>query len=57
MSLNNKMVKALIKNNSKLWVCEACSFAYKKKEVAKKCEAFCNKHHQCSLEIIRYAVK
>ncbi len=51
------MVKQINKNNKELWICKVCNFAYKEKKLAQKCEDFCNKHHQCSLEITKYAVK
>ena len=41
----------------KLYRCKECGFAYKEKELAKECEDFCKKHHQCSLEITRHAVQ
>jgi hypothetical protein len=35
------MVKEIIKNNKTGYVCEECSFVYKNKEFAEKCEAYC----------------
>ena len=45
----------MIKN--KLYQCKECKLYYKTKELAKKCEDFCNKYHACSLEITKHAVK
>ena len=46
----------MVKKSVNLFVCEACGFKYKEKELAKQCEEYCNKHHMCSLEITKYAV-
>ena len=51
------MVKHTNKNNKDVWVCRICGFAYKEKGLAQKCEDFCNRHHQCSLEITKHSVK
>jgi len=51
------MVKKVIKKGNTYFECEACSFLYKEKKWADKCEAYCNNHHSCSLEITRHAVK
>ena len=50
------MVKELRKDDSKLYVCEACGFAYKEKELAEKCQQWCEEHNSCNLEITKYAV-
>ena len=39
-----------------IYVCEACSFAYKEKELAEKCEEFCKKHNSCNIEITKYSI-
>lgn len=31
--------------------CEACGFHYREKEVAEKCEEYCNKNNICKSEI------
>ena len=46
----------VIKKN-KLWICDVCNFAYKEKKWAQKCEDFCNKNRQCSLEITKHAIQ
>ncbi|MBR9691573.1 hypothetical protein GOV06_02205 [Candidatus Woesearchaeota archaeon] len=51
------MVKEQIKNNKTFYICEKCNFAYKEKELAEKCEAFCKKNHQCNIKITKHAVK
>lgn len=39
-----------------VYVCEACKMVYAKKELAKKCEDFCKKHHSCNTEITKYSI-
>ncbi|MEE9526012.1 MAG: hypothetical protein V3V78_05395 [Candidatus Woesearchaeota archaeon] len=51
------MVKAKTKENKTYYLCEECNFVYKEEDLAKKCEAYCREHHQCSLEITKQAVK
>ena len=36
-----------------IYVCEACNFLYEMKELAKKCESWCKKHHSCNIEITK----
>jgi len=58
-SLANKretMVKELRKDNFTLYICEACGFACKEKELAEKCQQWCKQHQSCNLEIIQHAV-
>ncbi len=51
------MVKETVKNNNKYYVCEECSFAYKDKRWAQKCQNWCKKYNSCNIEITKYAVK
>ena len=51
------MVKEVIIKEKKYFQCPVCSFYYKTKDFAQKCENFCNKHNSCSLEITKHAVK
>ena len=46
----------MVKQVGKLWVCEACGFKYKTKDLASKCEAWCTKNKSCNLEITKHAV-
>ena len=39
------------------YICKECDFAYKEKQWAEKCEAYCKKHPSCSLEITKHAIK
>lgn len=55
--LLEKMVKSIKKDGKEYYQCEECNFFYKEKELAQKCEDYCNKYHSCSLEITKYAVK
>ena len=50
------MVKEIKKNGDTLYLCEECGMAYKEKEWAQKCQAWCKEHHTCNLEIIEHAV-
>ncbi len=36
--------------------CGICGFFYREKDLAQRCENFCNEHKSCSLEITKYAV-
>jgi hypothetical protein len=51
------MVKGLTKDRKKYNLCEACNMVYESKELAQKCEDFCNKYHSCSLEITKNAIE
>ncbi len=51
------MVKEIIKNNQKSYMCEECDMFYKEKEWAEKCEALCKEHHSCNIEITNHATK
>jgi len=50
------MVKELHEDDNILYVCEACGFAYKEKDLAEKCQQWCEQHQSCNLEITQYAV-
>jgi len=39
-----------------VYLCEMCSFAYPRKEMAKECEDWCRKHQSCNIEITTSAV-
>jgi len=50
------MVREVIKDGKKLYICEVCGLAYKEKSWAEKCQDFCKKYGACSIEIISHAV-
>ena len=50
------MVTELHKEGETLYVCDACGFTYKEKELAERCQSWCEQHHSCNIEITRYAV-
>lgn len=50
------MVKSVKKNNKNYFVCEICSFAYKEKELAEKCQNWCDEHKSCNIEITKHAI-
>ena len=39
-----------------IYVCEECQFAYKERESAEKCEAWCKEHKSCNIEITKNSV-
>ena len=51
------MAKEKEVNGKKYYQCEICLFYYETRELAQECEDFCNKHHACSIEITKHAVK
>ncbi len=51
------MVKEIVRNDRRYYVCEECGFAYEDRVWAEKCEDFCSKHHACSVEITSHAVQ
>jgi len=51
------MVKEIEKNNKKYFQCESCGFHYEDKEMSEKCQAWCDEHHSCSMEITKHAVQ
>ena len=51
------MVKEVIKENTKYFMCEECLMYYRTNEMAKKCEDFCSKYHACSIELTKQAVQ
>jgi len=51
------VVKEVEKEGEELYVCETCSFRYKEKAIAEKCQDWCDTHKSCSLEITKHAVE
>ena len=51
------MVKEIKKENNLYYLCEACEFVYKEKELAEKCQAWCEKYKSCNIKITKHAVK
>lgn len=45
------------KNNKELYQCEECGLKYENKEIAEKCQDWCQEHKSCNLEIIKYATQ
>ena len=50
------MVKEVEREEKKYFQCEVCEFFYETRELAQKCEDFCNDHQACSVEITKHAV-
>ena len=51
------MVKEIKKGNKKFYQCEICEFFYKEKQLAQKCQNWCNKHNSCNIGITKYSVQ
>ena len=52
-----KMVKDIIRDNKKIFVCEKCCLSYKEKKRAERCEAWCKEHNSCNLKFACYSLK
>ena len=39
-----------------IYTCDACSFGYRERETAERCEDWCTKNKSCSIEITKDAV-
>lgn len=51
------MVKEVEKEGKKYYRCEACGFFYKTRELAQKCQDWCERTKSCNIEITKHAVK
>ncbi|MEK6983333.1 MAG: hypothetical protein AABX33_02070 [Nanoarchaeota archaeon] len=51
------MVKQINETQAMYYICEECNFAYNEKEITKKCENWCRKHHSCNIEITKHAIE
>jgi len=51
------MVKEVSKEGKTIFQCEACGMFFKERELAEKCEKFCNENKACSIEITKHAIK
>lgn len=51
------MIKIVKQSDSAVYECEECRLQYKEREIAKKCESWCKKHHTCNTEIIKHAIR
>ncbi len=49
------MVPAASEDKERLYECLVCGLHYIRKEWAEQCEAWCKKHHSCSLAITSHA--
>lgn len=45
------MVKEATYRGETVYLCEECGFAYRERELAERCQAFCAEHGACNLEI------
>jgi len=51
------MVAKIIKGGKLHFKCNECDFVYKNRNLADKCEKYCEKYHACSTEITKHAIK
>jgi len=51
------MVKQENNDGKRVFICEACGFAYATVPMAEKCEEYCISHRSCSLDITKHALK
>lgn len=51
------MVKEEVKKGKTYFRCEDCGFFYETRELAQKCQNFCEEHKSCSLEITKHAIQ
>ena len=40
-----------------VYKCEKCGWIYKTKNLAKKCEEWCNEHKSCNMDITKHSIK
>ncbi len=52
-----RMVKSVVHNNKKYYMCEACDMYYKNKLHAQQCEDFCTKYKSCDTSVIKHAIQ
>jgi len=52
------MVTAVHKGTETFYKCDACGLVYREKEIAEKCQNWCETHEgSCNLEYIQHSVK
>lgn len=51
------MVKNIVKENKRVFICEKCYLSYKNKNWAEKCETWCKEYNSCNLKITCYSLK
>jgi len=56
VGLLSKMVREVEKNGKTYFMCEACDMYYGTRELAQKCEDFCNEYKSCNTELMKHAV-
>ncbi len=50
------MVEEVKDKEKTLHICEACGFAYERKEWPEKCQNWCQEHQTCNIEITAHAI-
>jgi molybdopterin-guanine dinucleotide biosynthesis protein A len=51
------MVRVLEHKGVEYYLCEKCDMSYLNKDLANKCEAFCEEFKACNIDITKHAVK
>lgn len=51
------MVERVSFKNREAFKCNVCGFVYAERATAKECEEYCRKHHSCSTEITKKALR
>jgi hypothetical protein len=51
-----EMIVQVHRHDGVFYICDACGFAYRQKELAERCQSWCREHNSCSLDIIRHAL-
>lgn len=51
------MVRVVEREGESLYTCEVCGFAYREKDWAEKCQAWCSTHPSCNMKITQHAVE
>ena len=50
------MEEEIKKVDKTYYTCEICKFTYEDKEWDEKCQAWCDEHQPCNMEITKHAV-
>ena len=51
------MTSEIIKNGKKTYQCDNCKLYFEDKEWADKCQAWCDEHHTCNVEITKHRIR
>lgn len=51
------MVKETNFEGKIVYTCEKCGWVYKDRDIAEKCQSWCEKHKSCNLKYQKHAIK